>query len=111
MSSAEELPVVVVAVLLVAESMVVDEDVVVALAKMDAGSGMMCESEGVGNVVEGMEGRAGLEGVESEERHSVLSLSPGVDNGAAMPIVEADGVPMACGVYACVGGDDADTTV
>jgi hypothetical protein len=38
--SIAEVPVVVVAVLLVVVSMVVDKDVVVALAKMDAGSGM-----------------------------------------------------------------------
>jgi hypothetical protein len=64
-----------------------------------------------------MESRVGLEGEESDERHRVLSLYPGVDKGAAMPMVEADGVPMACGVWACVGGAEsggeatAETTV
>ena len=41
----------------IAVSMVIGKDIVVALAKMDAGSGMTCESECVDNVVECMEGR------------------------------------------------------
>lgn len=119
MSSAEADVVVVVAVLLVVVSMVVDRDVVVALAKMEAGSGMKsasaaalwarwCRSRNVGMVgVDNTEGRAGLEGIESDERRAP-SCSPGVDKGAAMPRVDADGVSLrGCGVCACVGGDNA----
>ena len=41
-------------------------------------------------------GRVGLGGVESDERHSMLLLSPGVDKGMAIPTVKVDGMPMAC---------------
>ena len=43
-------------------------------------------------------GRVGLGGVESDERHSMLSLSLGVDKGVAIPTVKVDSMPMACGM-------------
>ena len=43
-------------------------------------------------------GRVGLRGVESDECHSMLSLSPGVDKDVAIPTIKVDGMPMACGM-------------
>ena len=105
-SSADVPVVVVVVAVLIVVSMVIDRDVVVALAKMEAGSGMkfagapavwtwwLCESEKSGKVgVDDTECKAGLECAELEGCHA-LSCCPGVDKSATLPRVDGDGEPM-----------------
>jgi hypothetical protein len=89
--------------------MVVERDVVVASAKMEAGSEIKsagvsavwtwwyCESEDGGKV--GTEGTAEFVGVEPEEHLALSCCCPGVVRGAAISKVDGDGEPVgACGV-------------